>query len=329
MSPRASASSKAADTLAAASFTAAMKGVSTVSMFSSAVTPISRSLMPTRLFTRSRAWARLSLDSFTPAARSPISCSSSPQLAPISAEAASILSVSPFSSRMARPTVSITVPMAVVPSLTARALAALAALSAIRRWACSLRYFSVASISVVASLVLVDSDLTSLATTANPRPASPARAASIVAFSASRLVCLAMVKISLATLPTRSSASRSPAICPSIPVTEDTSAWMSDSDRCTRSCELSTSCRACSVTDRATAEASEMRCVLRDILAPVSRSCVKTSDWWVTRAFTSSMWPAMSAISMPRLPASVAMSAIRCGRSVKLPSIMPTILAVL
>ena len=42
-------------------------------------------------------------------------------------------------------------------------------------------------ISSVAFAVWLASDLTSLATTANPLPASPARAASIVALSASRL----------------------------------------------------------------------------------------------------------------------------------------------
>ena len=51
---------------------------------------------------------------------------------------------------------------------------------------------------------------TSEATTANPRPASPARAASIVAFSASRLVWLAISLISLTTSPIRvASADRS------------------------------------------------------------------------------------------------------------------------
>ena len=42
---------------------------------------------------------------------------------------------------------------------------------------------------------------TSDATTAKPLPASPARAASIVAFSASRLVCAAMLVIRLTTSP--------------------------------------------------------------------------------------------------------------------------------
>jgi hypothetical protein len=44
-------------------------------------------------------------------------------------------------------------------------------------------------ISSVALAVCTASDFTSDATTAKPRPASPARAASMVAFSASRLVC--------------------------------------------------------------------------------------------------------------------------------------------
>ena len=51
------------------------------------------------------------------------------------------------------------------------------------------------AISSVDRAVCVASVLTSPATTAKPRPASPARAASIVAFSASRLVRLAMSPI--------------------------------------------------------------------------------------------------------------------------------------
>ena len=49
--------------------------------------------------------------------------------------------------------------------------------------------------SFVADAVSLASSLTSFATTANPRPASPARAASIVAFRASRFVCCAIVLI--------------------------------------------------------------------------------------------------------------------------------------
>ena len=45
------------------------------------------------------------------------------------------------------------------------------------------------------------SSLTSLATTAKPLPASPARAASIVALSAKRFVCSAMLVMTLTTVP--------------------------------------------------------------------------------------------------------------------------------
>ena len=55
--------------------------------------------------------------------------------------------------------------------------------------------------SSVALAVCLASSLTSLATTANPLPASPARAASIVAFKASRLVCWAMEVMTLMTWP--------------------------------------------------------------------------------------------------------------------------------
>ena len=55
--------------------------------------------------------------------------------------------------------------------------------------------------SSVALAVCLASSLTSLATTANPFPASPARAASIVAFKASKLVCWAIDVMTLMTLP--------------------------------------------------------------------------------------------------------------------------------
>ena len=60
-----------------------------------------------------------------------------------------------------------------------------------------------AEISSVAFAVCDASCFTSEATTAKPRPASPARAASIVALSASRLVCSAIAVISLTTSPMR------------------------------------------------------------------------------------------------------------------------------
>ena len=61
-----------------------------------------------------------------------------------------------------------------------------------------------AAIWAVAPEVWSASDFTSAATTAKPLPASPAWAASIVAFRARRLVCMAMPLIISATLPIRS-----------------------------------------------------------------------------------------------------------------------------
>src|SRR5213079_1928524 len=65
------------------------------------------------------------------------------------------------------------------------------------------------AISSVALAVWLASDLTSEATTAKPRPASPARAASIVALSASRLVWPAIAWIKPTTSPMRVAASPS------------------------------------------------------------------------------------------------------------------------
>ena len=67
-------------------------------------------------------------------------------------------------------------------------------------------------ISAVALAVCSASALTSWATTAKPRPASPARAASIVALSASRLVCSAIAWIRLSTPSMRWVAAASPSI---------------------------------------------------------------------------------------------------------------------
>ena len=57
--------------------------------------------------------------------------------------------------------------------------------------------------------VWLASDFTSAATTAKPLPASPARAASIVALSARRLVCPAIAEMAPTTEPMRSAASAS------------------------------------------------------------------------------------------------------------------------
>ena len=59
---------------------------------------------------------------------------------------------------------------------------------------------SISLISWVLSCVRLAKLLTSSATTAKPRPCSPARAASMAALSASKLVCSAMPPITLSTL---------------------------------------------------------------------------------------------------------------------------------
>jgi hypothetical protein len=62
----------------------------------------------------------------------------------------------------------------------------------------------------VAFAVWLARTFTSEATTANPLPASPARAASMVAFSASRFVLLARALISATTSPIRPAAAAKP-----------------------------------------------------------------------------------------------------------------------
>jgi hypothetical protein len=64
--------------------------------------------------------------------------------------------------------------------------------------------------------VCTASDFTSEATTAKPLPASPARAASMVAFSASKIVWSAMSRMSLTTSPIFCAPSATPAISPSV-----------------------------------------------------------------------------------------------------------------
>src|SRR5665213_4134670 len=76
-------------------------------------------------------------------------------------------------------------------------------------------------ISSVALAVCPASALTSWATTLKPRPASPARAASMVALSANRLVCSATEVISLITSPIRLAACDSALIRESV-----SSAWV-------------------------------------------------------------------------------------------------------
>ena len=74
-------------------------------------------------------------------------------------------------------------------------------------------------ISSVARAVCPARSFTSAATTAKPRPASPARAASMVALRASRLVCPATAAIIATTSPMRWAAPARPATAPSAALT--------------------------------------------------------------------------------------------------------------
>ncbi len=111
---------------------------------------------------------------------------------------------------VAAPCSSIAEAMVVEISLTStivkeiRLIAATA--SAVSAWIVSIW----ARMSSVACDVCVASDLTSDATTAKPRPASPARAASMVALRASRLVWLAIWVMKATTSPIFCAASARP-----------------------------------------------------------------------------------------------------------------------
>ena len=103
----------------------------------------------------------------------------------------------------------------------------------------------------------VASARTSCATTANPRPASPARAASTAALSASRLVWNAISSITRTIWPiSRAARSISPMEC---------------SSPSTAFCAEAASCVPCSVRLRAPSDSSLVRAVC-------SRSCVTAAD---------------------------------------------------
>ena len=118
-------------------------------------------------------------------------------------------------------------------------------------------------ISSVALAVWVARLLTSAATTAKPLPASPARAASIVAFSASRLVCSAISVISWITVPIFWAESRRP-----ITLTE------APSTSVTASSEIDPAWLTCWLTSRmvvpSSSAAAATDCTLLAVLSDVS-----------------------------------------------------------
>ena len=122
-------------------------------------------------------------------------------------------------------------------------------------------------ISSVALAVWLARPFTSLATTAKPLPASPARAASIVAFSASRLVCAAMLLISATISP--------------MPVTLPDSFWISSVVRlASSSARLATACErstwlAISRTEAASSSVAEATvCTFDDVCSAAPATVV-------------------------------------------------------
>ncbi len=124
-------------------------------------------------------------------------------------------------------------------------------------------------ISSVARAVWPASSLTSVATTAKPRPASPARAASMVALSARRLVWPAMSEISLTTSPMRAVAPLSSCTRASVAPASRTAAPASSAEPCT--------CRPISCTDEPSS--SEAAATVSTLEAACSAAAATETDW--------------------------------------------------
>ncbi len=162
--------------------------------------------MSSSLATRSSALFRSVDDRSTPLARWPSSSITLSQWARLEVAALATPSISwptevkPSCTR----TMMLWICWAPSPALLARSEAS--PLSPIRLPTWPSRSRTVSPIRCVACRVASARLFTSLATTAKPLPAAPARAASMVAFSASRLVCLAIASIDPDTLATCASA---------------------------------------------------------------------------------------------------------------------------
>ncbi|GJE68607.1 hypothetical protein CHKEEEPN_0123 [Methylorubrum podarium] len=152
--------------------------------------------------------------------------------------------------------------------------------------------------SSVARAVWLASSLTSAATTAKPRPASPARAASIVALSASRLVCPAIVAIIATTSPIRAAESERSrtrvAVCPA-----------SSTAACASVAEPST-CRPISCTEAPSSSAAAATVATFEAASPADAATVL--DCPAVRVALAVMAPAVAwssvaaAVTPPTMP---------------------------
>ena len=177
----------------------------------------------------------------------------------------------------------------------------------------------------VASDVRFANIFTSFATTPKPRPASPERAASIVALSARRLVCSAMAEMRLTTSPTRSAASASCDILRSVSSACSTAACATSLD--VRDCRLISpdDVEISSVAPLTTLTLADA-CSAAD--ATVLASCLVPSAALVKVAAEASIWDdvaetelTISPIVFSKLSARVSISALRSKRASRWASI--------
>ena len=209
---------------------------------------------------------------------------------------------------MAAPMLCPACPIERVPSRTRCARSAFWAPPVMRCSVCCVSCASVCSIWPVASAVLAERFFTSVATTAKLLPDSPARAASMAAFSASSCVWRAICEISSETFETCASASLSAPIWLSRSVTPSTRPWMSSSDASMVCCDDCTRAAVLVLTSRIARAALAIWWLPASVCAADSRSAWQTVAWCWTRVATSSTWPDTSQISMPRRPACAAIS---------------------
>ncbi len=139
--------------------------------------------------------------------------------------------------------------------------------------------------SSVAAAVCLASSLTSVATTANPLPASPARAASIVAFRAKRLVCSAMSWMTSMTLPISLAAAPNSAIwalpSPARPAAVPATLAACSALRAT-SVMLEVSCSTAEDTTRTLADICSVEAATLFMLVDISSAAAATLfDWLV------------------------------------------------
>src|SRR5579883_748299 len=279
-----------------------ISGASEVSTPESAIIAIRSSEARSSFATRSSACFRSVEDRSTPLARL-VSCSITVSQWP-RLEVAALATLSISRPTRVKPSwtraMMVSIACAPSPAFLARADASL--LSPIRLWSSPSSPRTVSPIWCVACRVASARLFTSLATTAKPRPAEPARAASMVALSASRLVCRAIASIEVETFATCASAEDTAESRPSMRPTASTSSAMWRTAVSTTLRDWVISFTASALADCTVFEASAMSWLAVTMVCAVCCSWPNRSDWSATRLATSWTLPATSASSTPRPP---------------------------